>query len=142
MLESISEDPARPQVIFVSGVGTVATATRAMKLGAYDFLEKPVEPLGLLDAVQRALERDEVLSNEKEHLEELRALRDSLTPRESQVFERVVIGRLNKQIAAELGTTEKTIKVHRGQVMRKMQADSLAHLVRMATALGAGEKVA
>lgn len=125
-------------VIFMTGHGTVPMTVRAMKAGAVDFLEKPFDDQVLLDAVQRALERDRHALDERGVLDELRRRLASLTPREREVFERVVRGLLNKQIGAELGASEKTIKVHRGRVMRKMRARSVADLVRMAERAGIG----
>lgn len=121
---------SRP-IVFLTGHGDVATSVLAMRAGAEDFLEKPVEDTALLDAVRRALERDanwrEIYAQQNDILRRI----ESLTPREREVLSHVVSGRLNKQIAAELGTVEKTIKVHRARVMRKMQARSIAELVRM-----------
>ena len=121
---------------FITGHGDVPTSVRAMKLGAEDFLEKPFEDKELLDAVHRALERDRRGRVARMELAELGRRLDSLTPREREVLGLVVRGLLNKQIAYELGAAEKTIKKHRGRVMHKMQADSLADLVRMAGKLG------
>lgn len=121
-----------PPIIFLSGTGDIPTTVAAMKLGATDFLTKPVEDSLLLDAIQRALHLEQLLRREKKKLAELRRRLDSLTPREREVFDQVVKGRLNKQIAADLGTVEKTIKVHRANVMVKLQAQSLAELVHLA----------
>jgi FixJ family two-component response regulator len=107
-----------------------------MKSGAEDFLQKPFKDQELLDAVHRALERDRQARAARTELAELSEKLGTLTPREREVLGLVVKGLLNKQIAAELGAAEKTIKVHRGRVMRKMRADSLAHLVQMAGKLG------
>ncbi len=123
-------------VVFVTGHGTVPMSVRAMKAGAVDFLQKPVDDQVLLDAVQRAIDQDRQAREEQAGLQELEQRLDSLTPREREVFALVVSGLLNKQIGGELGTSEKTVKVHRARVMQKMQADSLADLVRM------GEKLA
>jgi len=123
-------------VVFVTGHGTVPMSVRAMKAGAVDFLQKPIDDQVLLDAVQRAIDQDRQAREEQAGLQELERRLDSLTPREREVFALVVSGLLNKQIGGELGTSEKTIKVHRARVMQKMQADSLADLVRM------GEKLA
>ena len=123
-------------IVFMTGHGTVPMSVRAMKAGAVDFLQKPVDEQVLLDAIHQALEKG---SREQEALAqhtEIQERIDSLTVREREVFELVVSGMLNKQIAAELGASEKTIKVHRGRVMQKMQADSLADLVRMAERVG------
>jgi FixJ family two-component response regulator len=125
-----------PPIIFLTGTGDIPTSVAAMKLGAADFLTKPVEDSVLLDAVQRALNHEQLARRERTKLAELRRRLDSLTPREREVFDQVVKGRLNKQIAADLGTVEKTIKVHRANVMEKLQAESLAELVHVAHRLG------
>lgn len=119
-------------IIFVTGQGDVPTSVRAMKAGALDFLEKPFDELQLLDAVRWGLERDRKLLRERRKREQVERRLATLTPREREVMDWVVRGLLNKQIAAELGASEKTIKVHRARVMRKMKADSVADLVRMA----------
>jgi RNA polymerase sigma factor (sigma-70 family) len=119
-------------MIFMTGHGTVPMSVRAMKAGAVDFLQKPVDEQQLLDVIHKALERGAREREERIRQAEIRTRMDLLTPREKEVFELVVRGMLNKQIAAELGASEKTIKVHRARVMQKMQADSLADLVRMA----------
>ena len=122
-------------IIFITGHDSVPISVRAMKAGAADFLEKPVDEQELLDAVHRALERARVAKREEAALEEMRGRLASLTPREREVMAHVVAGRLNKQIAAELGTSEKTVKVHRARVMEKMEVSSLAELVRAAEKL-------
>jgi len=123
-------------IIFVTGHGTVPMSVRAMKAGAVDFLQKPFDDQILLDAVTDALEQSRESGQAETALAEMRTRLDLLTPREREVFGLVVSGLLNKQVAAELGTAEKTIKVHRARVMQKMQAQSLAELVRMAERLG------
>jgi RNA polymerase sigma factor (sigma-70 family) len=118
-------------IIFITGRGSIPMSVQAMKGGALDFLKKPVDGDLLLESIQRALARSrEALARAAEHSDVARRLA-RLTPREREVLELVVAGMLNKQIAAELGAAEKTVKVHRGRVMKKMEADSVADLVRM-----------
>jgi FixJ family two-component response regulator len=124
-------------VIFITGHGDIPMSVRAMKAGAVEFLTKPFHDQDLLDAIHAAIERDRKRRSEAVRLAELRALFATLTERERQIMTLVVIGRANKQIAAELTVSEMTVKVHRGQVMRKMHARSLPELVRMADRLGA-----
>jgi len=118
-------------VIFISGHADVPMSVRAMKAGAVEFLTKPVRGQDLLDAIQRALDQDRIRREDDKAVAELRASLDTLTLREREVMVLVVAGLLNKQIAHEIGVTVATVKFHRGQVMRKMRARSLAELVRM-----------
>jgi len=122
-------------IIFITGHGDIPMTVQAMKAGAVEFLTKPVRDQVLLDAIQQALEHDRKTRDEHAKTEELHSRYRSLTQREREVMVLVVTGRLNKQIAGELGTSETTIKIHRHQVMEKMEAGSLAELVRMAERL-------
>lgn len=121
--------------IFITGYGSISQSVRAMKAGAVDFLEKPFENQALLDAVNRALERSRVSLGHNLELREIHDRIKSLTPREHEVFVRVAAGLANKQVADELALSEKTVKIHRANVMRKMQAGTFAELVRMAEKL-------
>jgi len=123
-------------IIFVTGHGDIPMSVQAMKAGAVEFLAKPFRDQALLDAINQAIERDRVTRRQRARSVELRRRYESLGPREREVFECVVSGMLNKQIADKLGTTERTIKFHRGQIMRKMEAKSVAELVRFAYGLG------
>lgn len=123
-------------IVFLTGHGDVPTSVQAMKRGAADFLTKPVDDEELLAAIRNAFERNRALRQGREELAQIEQCLAALTPREREVFERVVTGWLNKQIAAELGTVEKTIKVHRARVMQKMGAQTLAELVRLAGRAG------
>ncbi len=125
-------------IIFITGHGTIPMSVRAMKAGAVDFIQKPFNDQELLDAVHKAIEQDRAESKTRAEILKIQKRVDSLTNREKEVFALVVTGLLNKQVAGELGTSEKTIKVHRARVMQKMKADSLADLVRMADRVGIG----
>jgi FixJ family two-component response regulator len=123
-------------IVFLSGYADVATTVRTIKAGAEDFLTKPVSSEQLLRAIEQAMAHHNASRGQKQRLDALRELLSTLTPRERQVLERVVLGKINKQIAYELGATERTIKAHRQQVMEKMKAQSLAELVSIAERLG------
>jgi FixJ family two-component response regulator len=132
--ELLKSHVERP-VVFISGHADIQMSVRAMKAGAVEFLTKPIRPQDLLDAIQMAIGRDRAHRDAEARIAELRALFDSLTPREREVMILVAAGRANKQIAWEIGVTLATVKLHRGQIMRKMRARSLADLVRMADKL-------
>jgi FixJ family two-component response regulator len=123
-------------IVFMTGHGDIPMSVRAMKAGAIDFLIKPFRDQDMLDAVTSALERDRKKRDDEKAVSELRFLFESLTPREREVIALVTAGLMNKQIAAELDVSEITVKIHRGHVMKKMKARSLADLVRMAETLG------
>ena len=125
-------------IVFLTGHGNIPASVQAMKAGAVEFLTKPVDEQDLLRAIQEAIERDRRNRQQQADVRQLRDRYESLTPREQEVMRQVVSGLLNKQIAAELRITEDTVKFHRGHIMRKMRADSLADLVRMAETLGIG----
>jgi FixJ family two-component response regulator len=131
----LSEGNIHIPIIFITGHGDIPMSVRAMKAGAVEFLTKPFRDQDLLDAIQQALDRDRRARSQQADSADLRSRFHSLTPRETEVFELVVKGLLNKQIALQLGTSEITIKLHRRQVMEKMAADSLADLVRMSERL-------
>jgi FixJ family two-component response regulator len=122
-------------IVFITGHGDIPTSVRAMKAGAVEFLTKPFGDQDLLDAIKQAIERDQTARQNQAGVAEILHRYETLTPREREVMELVVSGLLNKQIAAQLAVSEVTVKVHRGQVMQKMRAGSLAELVRMSERL-------
>jgi len=132
---SLATQAAALPVVFITGHGDIPMSVRAMKSGAVDFLTKPIKKEALLEAIEAALARNAEQRNASERTRKLREQYAALTPREREVFERVTAGNLNKQIAAELGTAERTVKAHRANVMEKFQAESLAELVHIAAEL-------
>jgi FixJ family two-component response regulator len=134
--KQMAEAGLETPIVFLTGHGSIPTTVQAMKAGAVEFLTKPFNEQDLLRAIQEAIERDQRIRQRHADTRELRERYESLTPREQTVMHQVICGRLNKQIAAELNVTEFTVKFHRGHIMRKMRADSLADLVRMAEGLG------
>jgi FixJ family two-component response regulator len=142
MQREISAANTSLPIIFITGYGDIPMSVRAMKAGAVEFLTKPFRDQDLLDAVGIALEKDRARRANELRLAELRSRFDTLTARERQVLLLVIAGRLNKQIAGELGVSEMTVKMHRRQVMRKMQATGLAQLVRLSDQLGLGSPLA
>jgi FixJ family two-component response regulator len=138
MQRDLAQAEAQLPIIFITGYGDIPMSVRAMKAGALEFLTKPFRDQDLLDAVGMALEKDRQRRLGEMKLAELRARFETLTARERQVMSLVVAGKLNKQIAGELGVSEMTVKMHRRQVMRKMQASGVAQLVRLADQLGLG----
>jgi FixJ family two-component response regulator len=134
--KELAESGSTLSVIFMTGHGTIPMSVQAMKAGAVEFLEKPFDDQTLIDAIHEALKKNQQARQKKAELREIHERVNSLTPREREVFALVVTGKLNKQIAFELGTNEKTIKAHRARVMKKMQADSFADLVRLAVKAG------
>jgi FixJ family two-component response regulator len=134
--QSIASTDEPLPIIFLTGNGDIPASVRAMKAGAVDFLTKPVERQMLLRAIQNALDRNAVERSSRANLRELKDLYETLTAREREVLAHVVGGKLNKQIAFDLGTTERTIKAHRGSIMGKLGIQSVAELARMAQDLG------
>jgi FixJ family two-component response regulator len=134
--ERLLASGCRQPVVFLSGHGSVRTSVQAMRAGALDFIEKPWDNDTLLDTVRRALQQDSEARSRRNASDSIARRVASLTPRESEVFRHVIAGRLNKQIAARLGTAEKTIKVHRARVMHKMSVRSVAELTRVAEMAG------
>jgi FixJ family two-component response regulator len=134
--EYLADQGSSLPIVFITGHGTVPMSVQAMKAGAVDFLEKPFSDTDLLNIISRAIETDRQAKKKRAQLKKLRERMEMLTPREREVFQLVVTGKLNKRIAFDLGIGEKTIKVHRGRVMEKLGAESLADLVRFAEKLG------
>ncbi len=132
----IAADRADMPIIFITGHGDIPTTVQAMKAGAVEFLTKPIDDEALLTAIRNAIERSSSALSERSEIQRLRECYDSLTPREREVMSLVVSGLLNKQIGLQLGISEITVKAHRGKVMQKMNADSLAEMVKMALKLG------
>ena len=132
----LADTDTAPPIIFLTGHGDIPMSVKAMKAGAVEFLTKPFHERDLVDAIRNAIDRDRVARRAWQELAELRHRYDSLTPREREVMAKIVAGMINKQIAAEFGTSEVTVKEQRGKVMLKMQVTSLADLVRIAARLG------
>ncbi len=138
--EQIASDRSEMPIIFISGYGDVPKTVRAMKAGAVEFLTKPLKDDDLLSAIRQAIERSRLALAQQNEMRQLRQCLASLTPRECEVMSLVVSGLLNKQIGSELGISEITVKAHRGKVMGKMQAESIADLVKMAERLRLGDR--
>jgi len=133
---ALAEKGSSLPIIFLTGHGDVSKSVQAMKHGAFDFLTKPVNAKNLLPAIHAAIERDVVSRRKQAKLSEICALLDTLTPREREVLQHVVAGKMNKQIAADLGITEATVKMHRARVMAKMKVQSVAELARLTERCG------
>jgi FixJ family two-component response regulator len=129
--QELAQANVQMPIVFITGHGDIQMSVRAMKAGAVEFLTKPFRDQDLLDAVQQAIDRDRALRAQQDEMAELRERYESLSPREQEVMARVVRGLLNKEIAGELGISEATVKMHRGQLMHKMGAGSLARLVEI-----------
>lgn len=139
-LQNILAEKGSPlPIIFLTAHGNIPKSVEAMKHGAIDFLTKPVNDEDLLGAIRMAIEKDRAIRHEQIELSEIRARLATLTPREREVLKQVVAGKLNKQIASDLGTVEQTIKIHRARVMQKMRVQSVAELVRLTQRCGIGE---
>ena len=138
--QELSQSGKQIPIIFLTGHGDIPMSVRAMKAGAVEFLTKPVKQRTLLEAIQAAAERDRATCQARAATEGLRARYEQLTPREREVMSLVVAGLLNKQVAGELATAERTIKFHRAHIMQKMGVESLAELVRMAEKLGVSSR--
>ena len=134
--QSLAKQRCERPIIFLTGHGDIPTSVQAMKAGASDFLTKPVDDQLLLAAIRVAVEKDRRSREARAELDSIQIRLATLTPREREVLEQVISGKLNKQIASDLGTVEKTVKVHRGRVMEKMEVNSLADLVRIAALAG------
>jgi FixJ family two-component response regulator len=134
--QELAETGVKLPIIFITGYGDIPMSVQAIKAGAIEFLTKPFRDQVLLDAITQAIGRDRTARDQRARYTDLRRRYESLSPREREVFRGVVSGMLNKQIAEEIDTTERTVKFHRAQIMRKMQVRSLAELVRMADTLG------
>jgi RNA polymerase sigma factor (sigma-70 family) len=137
----VAKERIRMPIIFITGHGDVPMSVRAMKAGAVEFLIKPIREQDLLDAVRIALDRDRARREHEQKMQVLRARYGSLSPREREVMSLVVAGLMNKQVAAEIGISEVTVKVHRHNIMQKLSARSLAELVRMADSLGIPSRI-
>jgi len=134
--QALGGETGAPPIIFITGYGDVPATVKAMKRGAVEFLTKPVDDTILIDAIRSAIAKDQTDRLARAELASIRRRLETLTPRESEVLRHVISGRLNKQIAADLGTVEKTIKVHRSRLMEKLQVRSVAALVRLAARAG------